>query len=149
MPANLNPETGIAYGLISSNALNSEVVDTLLFGTQAKDHYYEEWLQTEAIDRGWDQEGSPSEFLEELPYEEQPEYDGGPDEKLITGGYEEVDYQTVYIGGALHFWIFKSPVITECGREGSICVPNACILDTLDGDYSGYDVPKEWRNDET
>ena len=33
---NINPKTGIAYGLISSNALHPDVVDALMYGSQAK-----------------------------------------------------------------------------------------------------------------
>ncbi|WP_422451920.1 hypothetical protein [Endozoicomonas sp. ALC066] len=68
-------------------------------------------------------------------------------EPTVTGVFEGVHYLSSWMGGALHFFISQSPVTTDCARRASPCVPGAGILDTLDGDYTSYDVPADWRAD--
>lgn len=70
------------------------------------------------------------------------------DEPQIEGVYEGVYYMTCWLGGALHFWISESPIITHKAHKGSICVPGAGVIDELDGDYTCYDVPADWRRQE-
>lgn len=59
----------------------------------------------------------------------------------------KVHYRTSWLGGALHVWIFLSPFTTDKARRASPCVPNAGILDKLDGSVTAYDVPADWRSD--
>ena len=159
MSANINPETGIPYGVISANCLHPELVDYLLHdsGTNLtekealKEHLHER-LQEELTEEEFDD-------LEESDYESRiigidPFWDenflntADFDEPCIEGESEGVHYATVYFGGALNFFIFQSPQATWKARRGSPCCPNAGVLDTLDGDYMCYDVPKDWRIEE-
>lgn len=155
---NRNPKTGIAYGYISANQLDGGVVETLLHGPQAVDHTYMEAVVNMASERGFEPSGDlytdASDAEEYLNEQMQPDEIGWwgndvPDieEPIVTGTYEGVSYQSSWLGGALNFWIFESPVTTDKGRRASPCVPGACILDTPDGSESGYDVPADWRAD--
>lgn len=112
--ANTDVLTGIAYGYISANALEPEVVDDLLY------RYNE-------VCTG-DEDGSEGDL---------PEAEG------VTP--EGVRYCTSHLGGALNFFILWSPIVTDRARRASPCVPNAGIIDTLDGSVTSYDVPAEWR----
>lgn len=116
--ANINPETGVAYGYVSANSLHPEVVDELLYS--------------------YNMVASGS-----LPDHLGDEFDDQPEAAGFTP--EGVRYCTSYLGGALHFFILQSPVTTDRARRASPCVPNAGIIDTLDGNVSSYDVPDSWR----
>jgi hypothetical protein len=150
---NRNPKTWIAYGYISANQLDQEVVFELLHGMRAVNHTENEVLINFAVNEGFLAKGtSPGDAFEARRWLEdncQNWEDDIPDtdEWIVTGTYEGVSYQSSWLGGALNFWIFESPVTTDKGRRASPCVPGACILDTLDGSESGYDVPAEWRAD--
>lgn len=137
MVANIHPQTGIAYGYISANALDSDVVDELLYGDHATNEsrddafreafpdYAENGADESAVQRFWDQ------------YEDyEPE---------ISGTLDGVKYRTSWLGGALNFFILESPHTTDKARLASPCVPNAAILDSLDGSVTGYNVPDDWR----
>ena len=157
MPVNIDPKTKVPYGIISANSLNSDVVDELLY-IHGTDYTEEEALKEHMIER-LQHELTEEEFddLEECDYKdtmdeidpmwEQSFFDMCPDfdEPDIAGEYEGVQYATCWLGGALNFWIFLSPNKTYKARRGSPCVPNAGVLDTLDGDYMAYDVPADWR----
>jgi len=135
MIANRNPETGIAYGYISAAALDGEVVAELMDGkgtTEFTNLSYQSWLSATSG-------GSEDEF-----YENFDTY--MPDEEEVEGITKEgVHYKSSWLGGALNFWIFESPVTTDKARGASPCVPGAGILDTLDGSGTAYDVPADWR----
>lgn len=148
---NRNPETGIAYGYISAGKLTSGVVDDLLFGSHAANHSYDEFVVDTAHNEGFDplntDPDQAREFLFECNQEDLLDHYEGYEE-IISGEYEGVSYQASWMGGALCFFVFCSPNITQKGRKASPCVPNAAILDTLDGDVEGYDVPADWRYSE-
>jgi hypothetical protein len=168
MTANISPDTGIAYGYISANALDPDVVNDLqMLGT---DVYYDEavtqakadavrewWAQIESsgvlelptidednlreaverhVDETW--EGSEREQKFNDSY--------SPDEPVHEGEKDGVKYRTSWLGGALNVWIFQSPHVTDKAGRASPCVPNAGILDKLEGDVQAYDVPPEWRH---
>lgn len=151
---NRNPKTGIAYGYISANQLDQEVVFELLYGSQATNHTENEVLVDFAENEGFERTGDlQADYVSAMEWLEE-NYDGNweddvpvPEECIVTGTCQGVSYQSSWLGGALNFWIFESPVTTDKGRRASPCVPGACILDTLDGSESGYDVPAEWRAD--
>ena len=146
---NRNPETGIAYGYISANALDGGVVDTLMFSSNATNHTYNEFVlelaHNSEFDPHSDNVEEAMEHLIDCEMEEDLEFYEG-NEEIVSGTYEGVTYQSSWMGGALNFFIFHSPNITNKGRKASPCVPNACILDTLDGEVEGYDVPADWRH---
>lgn len=145
---NTNTLTGVAFGYISANALDYDVVDQLMHGKQATDHSYQEALINERpifedeFGRSLrdDALDSAMEF-----YERRFADDYQCEEPEITGTFEGVKYASSWLGGALNFWIFQSPFTTDKARRASPCVPGAGILDTLDGSETSYDVPPEWR----
>ena len=150
MKPNTNPKTKIPYGYVAALALDPEIVERLLFGSQARDLAFEEFceevsaeVETEAAARGardWDA------WCERERERRISDY-AGPDEYRVEGVYRGVRYATSYLGGALNFWIFESPSTTDKARRASPCVPGAAILDVLDGSEFGYDVPGDWRAD--
>ena len=152
---NTRPETKIPFGYISANALDPEIVERLLFGAQARDLAFERFCSEtqcevgiEAAERGF-VHGSPDwESFVEREYERRVSNYAGPDEYDVEGRLDGVSYATSYLGGALNFWIFESPHTTNKARRASPCVPNAAILDVLDGSEYGYDVPCDWRDEQ-
>lgn len=143
---NHNPTTGVAYGYIAANDLDPEVVDALMYGSQAKDLSYvealEEHLKTSRAAFEWvfPKEEFDADFETEVFNQ-----DYEVEEPHIEGVYEGVTYGTSWLGGALHFFILESPVISE-GKPCSLCVPLALDLGSVGkGNYEGYGVPADWR----
>jgi hypothetical protein len=164
MTPNVNPDSGIAYGYISAASLDPDIVETLLYGSHARDLSYVEGLQeflTELradIDNGdfvperlLDGNGALDEDAATEEFGDEWECDSA-----ITAGEIEIEgyppnpvqYQSSWMGGALHFFILMSPFSTDKARRASPCVPNAGIIDTCDGDVTAYDVPADWRYQE-
>lgn len=156
---NINEKTQIPYGYISASALDSELVDTLMYSAGV-DHSMNAAIKEVAIEMfpehaddintlraelvvDWVSENvdDDSEFLDCISEIE-------IQEPIISGVYEGVEYATSWLGGALNFFILKSPVVTDKARRASPCVPNAGILDTLDGDVESYNVPDSWRRED-
>jgi hypothetical protein len=147
---NYNAKTGIAFGYIAANALHPDIVDSLIYGhgEQFRDIAWEETL-ADAI----------AEYRRENPTETEDMDDGEIEDVIrdtlaesmcdaeicVEGIYNGVSYASSWLGGALNFWISESPHITNNARRASPCVPGAAILDTLDGEETGYDVPPDWR----
>lgn len=144
--ANIHPETGIAYGYISANALDSDVVDELMYGAQAineteqeaREEFIREWRSK--VNDGSLDEDEPDDYEWQEFWDRYEEY-----EPVVHGELEGVKYASSWLGGTLNFFIFESPHITDKARTASPCVPNCGILDELDGDVRSYDVPPEWR----
>lgn len=148
---NINPDTGIRYGIISAKNLCPDVVDELCYGPQAKDVRYAEACAelNDAIYQAV--EGFLSSYQARQLVEEAIEmFEYECEEPIHEGTFENVRYSTTWIGGALHVWVFKSPVVKNY-QECSPCVPGAGNLDCPDLDgVPTYDVPAEWRlNDDT
>jgi hypothetical protein len=147
---NIHPETGIAYGYISARALDPELVTDLLDNgvNHSAEEAFKVWRATE-IDMLLDCDPTLENQEEaEAAFEEQDcsFWDAYEDyEPLISGRRDGVKYITSWLGGALNFFITESPHVTDKARLASPCVPNAGILDTLDGSVESYDVPTEWR----
>ena len=134
MTANINDFTGIAYGYIAADDLDPELVHELMFGPQAKDLDYED-AYAEALA---EHKGDPDDL--DFYYEN--------DEPCIRGSRDGVEYQTSWLGGALNFWIFHSPFLTNSAGRASPCVPNAGILPAReDGTVLSYNVPADWLYD--
>ena len=136
MAININEDTGIAYGYISARSLHDDVVDDLLYGDQARDLTIEWYEQEYRAENGL----SPDD---PLPDDWCDNYDA--EEIEVIGTLDGVEYQTSWLGGALNFFIFKSPYITDKAGRASPCVPGAGILDNLSRDVTAYDVPPDWR----
>jgi len=151
--ANINKDTGISFGYISSGALHPDVIDALFQNgsDRVAEEAYKEWRATKVdmlldTDAMYETIEQATEAAGELSYEFWESY--SPDEPNVEGVHEGVTYASSWLGGALNFFICESPVITEHARRASPCVPNAGILDTLDGDVQCYDVPAAWRRGE-
>jgi hypothetical protein len=152
MRPNIDPDTGTAYGYISANALDPDIVNELQMN--GDDVYYEEalkeFLQHERDKWAEEREGD-DEPIEDEEFDEdaatQRFADGYYcDEPVHEGTKDGVKYRTSWLGGALNVWIFESPYITETAVACSPCVPGAGNLDQVgEGSYRCYDVPPEWR----
>lgn len=150
-------ENGIRYGFISANDLNSDLVHDLLY-SYGKNLSYEAAVEEEiARQRAvWEEECETlAVAAEELGIDcvlddfepDLDNFDPQIEEPTIEGTYEGVSYCSSYLGGALNFFIFRSPVV---GRFDlcSPCVPGACLITSRNSDgYIGYDVPPTWRTD--
>lgn len=147
--ANTNPETGVAYGYISANALNSDTVTELLDNGTDLDanSAYDEWHESkieELLESGeCETRDDAVDEADSLSYEFWENYESY--EPVIEGVKDGVTYCSSWLGGALNFFIYHSPHITDEARECSPCVPNAGNLDELDGSYTCYDAPSDWR----
>lgn len=142
---NTHPDTGVAYGLVSSNDLDPELVDTLMHGPQANNESYEDALARYLDEHLGDTDSEDREDrLEDIFSSQYTE-----SEPTITGTHEGVTYATCWLGGALNFWVLESPH-TGQGSRPSPCVPGACILHHPDsssewvGSSEGYTVPAGW-----
>lgn len=175
MTANINPDTGIAYGYISANSLHPDIVQELQ--DNGKDVYYEDALddyqqdlsinpalQDEACEDAGTKRGDLDEDelraqalahirdrWEGSKWEQHFNDNYQPDEPVHEGEKDGVKYRTSWLGGALNVWIFESP-FTGRFQECSPCVPNAANLDYPEDRPNacgvlGYDVPPEWRDD--
>jgi len=138
MTTNINLETGIAFGYISALALHSDTVDSLLYGhgSEFTDHSWDDFVKEYRAENALSED-------DELPDNLGEYFDS--DESSVSGVYQGVHYASSWLGGALNFFIFQSPHITDSARMASPCVPNAGILDELDGSVQSYDVPNSWR----
>ena len=132
MIANINPETGIRYGVVSLNSLADWAFDEFFYsGTnETSDAAFREW-KAENPDAD---ESAEQEFWDMYQGEEE-EY------SLETDG---MNLAISYLGGAALVWVFQSPHTTTA-RECSPCVPNAGDLDSQEsGGFECYTLPKEW-----
>ena len=142
MTANICPRTGIAYGYISANALNYDVVDTLLYGSCVAGSSDDDVAQEARLELARELGREPEDWEAEQAIEAALD---GVCEREAWGVLDGVHYRASWLGGALNFWAFDSPHVTDSARMASPCVPNAGILDTLDGSVTAYDVPAHWR----
>ena len=148
---NINPQTGVRYGVISARALNPEVIDRIereginLTEEQVRNHLRDEVQRVvdlgtlpqadfdDEVDRRLEEW---SESIEECVY------------RFTEGNSDNPDLcvQTGWLGGAQLVWVFRSPHVARA-RLCSPCVPNAGDLDNLDSEdgVECYDVPPEWR----
>lgn len=156
MTANINAKTGIAFGYISADALDPDIVHEVLYGNvHSTNLTYKSQVEEFLAEQRRLHADSP--IGSNPPYDSGGEFDEEwaadhfndgiyhADEETVEGIYQGVSYCSSFLGGALNFWILESPFTTNKARRASPCVPNAAILDTLDGNVTGYDVPAEWR----
>jgi hypothetical protein len=163
---NTNPKTGVAYGYISANALDLNMVVDLMAGVGADN--FRNVSEDQAVAeiaaeqrRGVNESGNQAFIRVFEKMSDDEIFDGlarlgmvdmdrliSP-EVIVSGVYEGVHYTSSWLGGALHFFIMESPVITGKAGRASPCVPGAGILDDLSGNVVAYDVPLDWRADQT
>jgi len=139
---NYNPDTGVPYGVIACNSLDSDLVNELWY-THGTDLSYEEAVRelrnevNAEVEAG---ELDEDDFDSELDLRvERIQID----EPTIEGVYEGVHYHISWLGGAPLLWVFESPHINP-HAQCSPCVPGAGDLDS-EGDVLCYDVPDDWR----
>jgi len=134
MIVNTNPETGIRYGVVSMNSLESWVWEE--FYTQGTDESYAEAM------REWQEENPDAEKHEEYTYGENLEIE----ESEWSLDIEGMKLRISWLGGAPLLWVFESPhkaAVSLC----SPCVPNAGDLNNkvpLGQGFACYDVPADW-----
>ena len=135
---NIDPETGVAYGYVSADALDPEIVNALMDGAGKAYRNHDQ----EAYEKAYREEHGIGED-EDLPDDAYDDYE--PYEESVEGIFEGVTYASSWLGGALNFFILDSPVVTTRARRASPCVPGAGILDALEGDVTAYNLPSHWR----
>ena len=153
MTCNINPETGIRYGIVSMQNLESWVQDEL--DAHGEDLRYNAAraekraeLENEAFGMEFDDPEDREDWVEEQLDRWNQEYEC--DEPIVAlkrdeGTPNELHVQTTWLGGAQLLFVFRSPH-TGPHRLCSPCVPNCGDLDNPDenGEIC-YDVPPDWR----
>lgn len=151
MSTNMNPVTGIRYGIIAANSLDPEIIDKIQ--RTGVDRYHEACIEElrDAVRHACKDYVRSSEIEEvaDLAVENMDDFmDEEPTHsfEIECPGYGSVRGQTTWLGGALMVWIFKSPFQEACDLC-SPCVPGCGNLDSRNPDgYQCYDVPNDWRN---
>lgn len=161
-------EHGIRYTLYRADSIDSDVLHELLY-VHGRDVMYQDALTDYLAQQLKEYEAAQDELViaraesgedRENPNigEDDPEFDIEAaterfnddyqcDEPVHGGTYQDVSYRTTWLGGALHLWVFKSPMIGHF-RLCSPCAPNACDSNartSVDAGYMGYDIPPDWR----
>lgn len=140
---NVNPDTGVRYGIISAQSLHDEIIDDIY--REGVDVHWEQARKEleQRIRNDCDDDEIVDEIVDEACeamsdkwYDDEPVY-----EFVIDG----VKGRTTWLGGALLVWVFESPFVTKANLC-SPCVPNCGDLDSLDENgQECYDVPPDWR----
>lgn len=152
MTANINPATGIRYGVIDLNDLDQDVVTDLLYGICVTDVSSAEaavearkMFTKQAEDDGIP-EDERQDWIDEKVEREMEYLEIG--EAVREGTLDGVKYRTFWLGGSQMIWVFESPHIGTF-RLCSPCVPGAADLSNPDPNgYEGYDVPADWRSND-
>jgi hypothetical protein len=127
---NVNPETGIRYGVVALNTLAEWVFDEFFYhGTNTT---YEDALKE------WQAENPDADDDNFLWEGDEDSYELETEDGLKLG--------LSYLGGAPLVWVFESPHTTRA-RLCSPCVPNAGDLDNRDPNGEEcYTLPDDWFN---
>lgn len=172
---NYNPDFDVYYGIIRSDNLDQDLVNTLLYeNPNARNHSYEAAVDDLAArlgirkndegryfvsDDNWEnifEDGTTFEGITDAIHA----CDGGyraledlqVDEPIIEGTYEGTKYITSWLGGALHFFITEARAYTPWAPVCSPCVPNAGNLDSwidgATGSQSAFLPPMSWLSTE-
>ena len=153
MTANINPETGIRYGVIACQSLDPDLVQELWYGPQATDLSYKTALEELRVEvtREVEFEQEDGYDIDDIDEEIEDRFQSRAEwiqieEPTIPGTYEGVEYQIGWLGGAPLLWVLKSPYMTY-RSPCSPCVPNAIDLDSDFDPHGtlGYNVPADWR----
>lgn len=132
MTANINPQTGIAYGVVSMNSLESWVFEEFLLSGN-NDSYDDALADFMASNPGVNDD--EIEAWNEA-------YDA--DESVYSLAVDGMRLQASCLGGAYLVWVFESPHTTYAS-VCSPCVPNAGDLNNKhDTGIVCYDLPQEW-----
>lgn len=132
LKVNVNPETGIRYGVAAILGLADWVFDEFFQNGRnlSAEAAFEEW-------RAENPEADVDDFWDS--YEEYEDC-----YSLETG---EMKLGMFYLGGAPLVWVYESPHVTRA-RLCSPCVPNAGDLDSQDPEgFECYTLPADWFDD--
>ena len=108
MTVNMNLKTGVRYGYISSNQLDPDLVHTLMYES-GEDITFRDYIKELESKYGDD-------FDDTIACEGYCQ-----EEPLVEGVHEGVTYASSWLGGALNFFIFDSPVIKKCCLCSPLC----------------------------
>lgn len=148
--ANINPETGIRYGIVAADSLDPDVVNELQMS--GKDLHYEEakselWDAIKRVCEDYMGDRDSDDVADQAV--ERMSEDWSDDEPVHSFDLQGVKGQTTWLGGALMVWCFESPH-TGVFQLCSPCVPGACDLDSPVNPlretigHIGYTVPDDW-----
>jgi hypothetical protein len=156
MITNQDPDTGVRYTLYRADAFDPELLDDLLY-MHGKDLSYAEALEQEIAEQrsAWEDECeskavAAQEAGTDLVLDDfelcLDSFDPQIEQPIHEGDYQNIHYRTTWLGGALHIWIFRSPIVGHFALC-SPCAPGACNGDQrtslVDG-HMGYDVYPNW-----
>lgn len=138
--ANVNPETGIRYGVASLNNLADWVFDEFFYhGTNVSYEKALEEFKKDVLKRAMSVSDEEIQRFSD-------EYQG--EEECYTLERDGLKLGLSYLGGAPLVWVYESP-FTTYARECSPCVPNAGDLDNQDeSGVQCYTLPPEWFNND-
>ena len=154
MIANVNPETGIRYGIIRADNLEPEIIETIQHqGENLAEAAALAQIRLEVNREIANGDLSEDDFDDEVDRRIEEWCEGAGSEEVHSytegepGSPDRLEVQTTWLGGALHVFCFRSPRLTTV-RLCSPCVPNCGDLDSLDPNgYDCYDVPPDWRRE--
>ena len=157
LTANINPTTGVRYGVISGNTLDQDVLCALhdkayeINIASARAEVITEFANSKDFD--YPKDTTADDLYDLLMDEFGDEFDAAIQQFDDFGECPEVSAEFVYDGVSVVFsWLGGAPIIfvTESPYKinadlCSPCVPNAGNLDSknIDG-YECYDVPESW-----
>jgi hypothetical protein len=134
--SNINPDTGIRYGVISLNSLNDYVFDEFFYN--GRNLTFERALQDFKDENS---DATDDDIDDAMQYWE-------CDECEYYLEIEGMKLGITYLGGAAMVWIYESPHTANV-KLCSPCVPNAGDLDNKIADgFICYDLPADWYNKE-
>ena len=156
MAANINPTTGIHYGVISARSLDQDVIDMIMDGDNVTEQAAEEEFRKQINHEIESGRLSADDFGEEMErrLRERSECASEDDYRYVEydeAGKLQLEVQTIWLGSAMLVYVLQSPYLAAA-PVCSPCCPNAGDLDNRYEDGEGgvtcYDVPPDWRIDE-
>ena len=141
--ANIHPETGIAYGVISVSSLKPEWLDDVY--TKGTNVSYENAFEEFKKELAAEGIGEDHDDYEDKIQEFNDSYQESEDTYLFEEG--EDANKLVLQTSSLGIYVIQSPRVGYF-RQCSPCCPNAGDLDAPGGSIRTYDIPKGWRRGE-
>lgn len=154
MAANINPNTGVAYGVISARSLDPEIIAMIEDnGDNVSEQNAEDEIRREI---NAEIEGGKLEadaFGDEMEKRIQRWHENSDEHVYRYVEYDddgkiEVEVYSTWLGGAQLLYVIQSPHLCSAA-PCSPCCPNAGDLDNRyengDRGVTCYDVPPDWR----
>jgi hypothetical protein len=155
-------ESGIAYGYVAAQELDSDVVSDLMYGSQAKNiSEAEYWQERQDLAKAAYEDamesflkvcqdlGQAAPIFSDFDPDFLPDEGSQIEEPTVEGVLDGVHYRSSWLGGALHFFILQSPYVALQAGAASPCVPNAGILHAENnGNVRAYTIPTDWWAEE-